>query len=78
MRSLDFVRREEYLVMSLRTFQKIPAGVGSAVLVRRSSAPPSQMPAMRSYCSPLHRAWKWRTTRDHGAGHRSGGVYKVV
>ena len=66
-------RREEYLVTSFRTFQKIPHLVGSAVLVRRISTPASQSAAIRSYCSPLHLARSSTTTKDHGGGQSEGG-----
>jgi hypothetical protein len=47
--------------------QRMLLGVGSTVVVRRSSAPSSQTAATRSYWSPTM-ATEESTTRDHGAG----------
>ncbi|KAG6436067.1 hypothetical protein SASPL_100949 [Salvia splendens] len=48
------VGREEYLVTYFFTIQIMPAADGSAVQLRRPSAPPIQTPKMRSNCLPLH------------------------
>ncbi|THU49443.1 hypothetical protein C4D60_Mb06t09620 [Musa balbisiana] len=60
--------------MSLWTCQKAPGAIGSGVVVRRISAPPSQMAAIRSFWASEAEPESSRMTRDQGAGQFNGGL----